>query len=156
MLQPTAWDTKAKWVYAVPIPNKEPLCLNTPEDSEVDWVDFILEEPKDSILAWEEDLVYQDSVFLKDNLDLVANNPDSEDNILDKDLLKVSILLRDPLQDSILLKDNTLVNLKAHLKAHLQANGLANLRDHLRDLLKVPLKDHLLAKEQLSTFRIRP
>merc|ERR1712209_334976 len=100
-----------------------------PEDSEVDWVDFILEEPKDSILAWEVDLVYQDSVFLKDNLDLEDNNPDSEDNIQDKDLLKVNILLRDPLQDSILLKDNTLVNLKdhlkAHLKAHLQANGLA-------------------------------
>ena len=93
-------------------------------------MDFILEEPKDFILAWEEDLVYQDSVFLKDNLDLVANNPDSEDNILDKDLLKVSILLKDHLQDNILLKDNTLVNLKAHL----QVNGLDNLKDHLRDL----------------------
>ena len=130
MLQLTVWVTKARWGYAVPIPNKEPLCLNPPEDSEVDWVDFILEEPKDFILAWEEDLVYQDSVFLKDNLDLVANNPDSEDNILDKDLLKVSILLKDHLQDNILLKDNTLVNLKAHL----QVNGLDNLKDHLRDL----------------------
>lgn len=154
MLQRTVWDTKAKWVFAVPIPNKEPLCLNTPEDLEVDWVDFILVELKDSILAWEEDLVYQDSVFHKDNLDLVANNPDSEDNILDKDLLKVSILLKAHLQDNILLKDNILVNLKDHL----QVNGLANLRDHLRDLhkdlLKVPLKDHPLAKEQLSTFRI--
>ena len=144
MLQLTVWGTRARWGDAVPIPNKEPLCLNTPEDLEVDWVDFILVELKDSILAWEVDLVYQDSVFLKDNLDLVANNPDSEDNILDKDLLKVSILLRDPLPDSILLK------------AHLQVNGLKDLRDHLRDLLKVPLKDHLLAKEQLSTFRIRP
>jgi len=156
MLQPTAWDIRAKWGYAVLIPNKEPLCLNTPEDLEVDWVDFILVELKDSILAWEEDLVYQDSVFLKDNLDLVANNPDSEDNILDKDLLKVSILLKDHLQDNILLKDNTLVNLKDHL----QANGLANLKAHPKVLLKVllkdPLKDHLLAKEQLSTFRIRP
>ena len=150
MLQLTVWGTRARWGYAVPIPTKEPLCLNTPEDSEVDWVDFILEEPKDSILAWEVDLVYQDLVFLKDNLDLVANNPDSEDNILDKDLLKVSILLKDHLQDNILLKDSTLVNLKAHL----QVNGLANLRDHLRDLLRVPLKVHPLAKEQLSTFRI--
>ena len=150
MLQLTAWGTRARWGFVVLIPNKEPLCLNTPEVSEVDWVDFILEEPKDSILAWEVDLVYQDSVFLKDNLDLEGNDPDLEDNILDKDLLKVHP------QDSILLQDSILVNLKDHLKV----NGLANLRDHLRDLHKVLLKDllkvHPLAKERLSTFRKHP